>query len=189
MNFRIRGNCVKFSNSHPLLYPYRYSGYLFEKNAYPDVPDTCLKKEYLLEKRIRILLFWIPVQKKNTFPVDLDTCSKTMIARRRDSEQDNNKQRVFLGSKPCSSTHLYGIFLHRIFLHCSSSSLVFLHRILIASSFIACLYHCIMPFKFAALSLPSLLFTAASLGSSSILFLLLHPSSPSTLVLQWQIHS
>jgi hypothetical protein len=38
---------VKISVPHPLLDPYRYFGYLFEKNAYPDVLDTCSKKEYV----------------------------------------------------------------------------------------------------------------------------------------------
>ena len=38
---------MKISDPHPLLDPYRYFGYLFEKNAYPDVLDTCSKKEYV----------------------------------------------------------------------------------------------------------------------------------------------
>src|ERR1700735_5436774 len=35
-----------------------------------DILDTCLK-------RMRIQMFWIPVRKKNTYPVVLDTYSKT----------------------------------------------------------------------------------------------------------------
>jgi hypothetical protein len=45
-----------------------------KKNAYPDVLDTCSKKEYvsgcsgyMFEKWIGIRLFWIPVRKKNTY--------------------------------------------------------------------------------------------------------------------------
>jgi hypothetical protein len=38
---------VNISDPHQLLDPYRYFGYLFEKNAYPDVLDTCSKKEYV----------------------------------------------------------------------------------------------------------------------------------------------
>src|ERR1700684_106945 len=53
---RCARNNVKISNPHPLLDPYRYFGYLFEKNAYPDVLDTC--------------------SKNNTYPVIRDTCWK-----------------------------------------------------------------------------------------------------------------
>ena len=35
---------MEASNSFPFLDSCRYSGYLFEKNAYPDVLDTCSKK-------------------------------------------------------------------------------------------------------------------------------------------------